>query len=93
VTHVSGAKTAAATAAVTLDLLRTLLEGRESVVAGQVLLDGEFYDLHAPIGVPIAVAPRGWTRVVPLSLWSEELVLLTRQAQHILANMRSWATG
>jgi malate dehydrogenase len=93
VTHVSGAKTAAATAAVTLDLLRTLLEGRESVVAGQVLLDGEFYDLHAPIGVPIVVGPRGWTRVVPLSLWSEELVLLTRQAHHILANMRTWATG
>ena len=53
VTQISGAKTAVSTAAVTLDLVRTLLDGREVVVSGQVQLDGEFYDLHAPVGVPI----------------------------------------
>ena len=90
VTHVSGAKTAAATAAVTLDLIRTLLEGREAVVAGQVQLDGEFHDLHAPLGVPIVVSPQGWTRVVPLARWSEELELLTRQTTALLASLRTW---
>ncbi len=93
VTHVSGAKTAAATAAVTLDLIRTLLEGREAVVAGQVQLDGEFHDLHAPLGVPIVVSPQGWTRVVPLALWSEELELLTRQTTALLATLRTWTAA
>jgi malate dehydrogenase len=90
---VSGAKTAAATAAVTLDLVRTLLEGREVVVAGQVLLDGEFHELHAPVGVPIVVGPLGWTRVVPVSLWSVELELLTRQTSQVLANLRAWTAA
>jgi malate dehydrogenase len=93
VTHISGAKTAAATAAVTLDLVRTLLEGREVVVAGQVQLQGEFYDLHGPVGVPIVVSPQGWTRVVPLALWSEELELLTSQTHQLLTNLGAWTTA
>jgi malate dehydrogenase len=76
VTQLSGAKTAAVTATVTVDLVRTLLEGREVVVAGQVQLDGEFHGLRGPVGVPIVVTPRGWTRVVELPMWSEEVELL-----------------
>ncbi len=90
VTHVSGAKTAAGTAAVTVDLIHTLLDGREIVVAGQVQLDGEFHGLHAPMGVPIMVNPQGWSRVVPLTLWSEELELLIRQTNQLLTNLSLW---
>jgi malate dehydrogenase len=93
VTQISGAKTAAATGAVTLELIRTLLEGREEVVAGQVQLDGEFDDLHAPVGVPIVVSPQGWTQVVPLTLWPDELELLTRQTNQLLANLRAWSVA
>jgi malate dehydrogenase len=93
VTQISGAKTAAATAAVTLDLVRMLLDGREEVVAGQVQLDGEFHDLHAPVGVPIVVSPQGWTRVVPLTLWPEELELLTRQTNQLLTNLHAWSVA
>lgn len=80
VTHLSGAKTIAATANVAVDLVRTLLDGREVVVSGQVQLQGEFYGIHTPMGVPIVVTPFGWTQVVPLQLWAEEVRLLQRIA-------------
>lgn len=80
VTHGSGAKTIAATANVTVDLLKNLLDGREIVVSGQVQLSGEFYDIHTPLGVPIVVTPFGWKQVVPLQLWAEEAQLLQRIA-------------
>lgn len=83
VTHSSGAKTIAATANVTLDLIQNLLEGREMVVSGQVQLDGEFYGLRTPLGVPIVVTPNGWTQVVPLQLWAEEADLLQTVAAQL----------
>jgi malate dehydrogenase len=83
VTHLSGAKTIAATANVTVDLLRNLLDGREIVISGQVQLAGEFYGIHTPLGVPIIVTPFGWTQVVSLQLWEEEVQLLKRMAEHL----------
>ncbi len=83
VTHTSGAKTISATANVTLDLVQNLLEGREMVVSGQVQLDGEFYGLRTPLGVPIVVTPNGWSQVVPLQLWAEEADLLQTVATQI----------
>ena len=83
VTHVSGAKTITATANVTVDLVQNLLEGREVVVSGQVQLDGEFYGLRTPFGVPIVVTPFGWTQVVPLQLWAEEADLLDKMATQL----------
>ncbi|MEM9006004.1 MAG: malate dehydrogenase, partial [Cyanobacteria bacterium P01_F01_bin.86] len=83
VTHVSGAKTITATANVTVDLVQNLLEGREVVVSGQVQLDGEFYGLRTPFGVPIVVTPFGWTQVVPLQLWAEEAELLDKMATQL----------
>ena len=83
VTHVSGAKTITATANVTVDLVQNLLEGREVVVSGQVQLDGEFYGLRTPFGVPIVVTPFGWTQVVSLQLWAEEADLLDKMAAQL----------
>lgn len=80
VTHISGAKTISATANVTVALVQNLLEGREVVVSGQVQLDGEFYGLRTPFGVPIVVTPFGWTQVVSLHLWAEEADLLATMA-------------
>lgn len=80
VTHLSGAKTISATANVTVDLVQALLDGREIVVSGQVQLDGEFYGVRTPMGVPIVVTPFGWTQVVAVQLWEEEAQLLQRIA-------------
>ncbi|PZO15731.1 MAG: malate dehydrogenase [Leptolyngbya foveolarum] len=89
VTHLSGAKTIAATANVTIDFLQNLLEGREMVVSGQVQLDGEFYGLRSPFGVPIVVTPFGWTQVVPLQLWAEEADLLQSMAMQLNQRLKS----
>ncbi|MEL6939420.1 MAG: malate dehydrogenase [Cyanobacteria bacterium J06598_1] len=80
VTQLSGAKTIAATANVTVDLVQNLLQGREIVISGQVKLEGEFYDIRTPLGVPIVVTPSGWRRVVNLQLWAEEAELLQQAA-------------
>lgn len=89
VTHLSGAKTVAATANVTVDLVKTLLEGREIVISGQVQLKGEFYDIHTPLGVPIVVTPFGWTQVVALQLWEEEACLLQRMANSMQRRLQA----
>ncbi len=91
VTHTSGAKTAAATANVTVDLVRTLLDGREIVVSGQVRLDGEFYDIQTPIGVPIVVSTQGWTQVVPLQLWADEEQLLLQMVDRLSSKIKEWS--
>ncbi|MDX2212177.1 MAG: hypothetical protein SFY66_02695 [Oculatellaceae cyanobacterium bins.114] len=88
VTHLSGAKTISATANVTVDLVKTLLDGKEIVVSGQVQLEGEFYGIHTPIGVPIVVTPFGWTQVVPLQLWEEEAQLLKRLAEQLKRRLK-----
>ncbi|WP_121967764.1 malate dehydrogenase [Leptolyngbya sp. BC1307] len=88
VTHVSGAKTIYATANVTTDLVQNLLEGREMVVSGQVQLDGEFYGIRSPFGVPIVVTPFGWTQVVPLQLWAEEADLLQKMADQLNSRLK-----
>ena len=80
VTHLSGAKTVSATANVTVDLVQSLLQGREVVVSGQVQLSGEFYDIRTPLGVPIVVTPSGWSRVVNVQLWAEEAEMLQQTA-------------
>ena len=83
VTQLSGAKTIAATANVTVDLVQNLLQGREIVVSGQVKLEGEFYDIQTPLGVPIVVTPSGWQRVVNLQLWAEEAEMLQQTADRL----------
>ncbi|WP_082812643.1 lactate/malate family dehydrogenase [Cellulomonas timonensis] len=67
-THTSGAKTANGTANATVSLVDTLLDGRDTVVAAQVALDGEVTVTGAPLdgvlGVPVVLGPEGWTRVL-----------------------------
>lgn len=91
VTQMSGAKTISATANVTVNLVRHLMEGQELVVSGQVKLEGEFHDLNEPLGVPIVVTPFGWTQVVPLKLWEDEVQLLKRQSDRLRAKLKQWS--
>lgn len=93
VTHMSGGLTANVTAMVTVDLVKTILASHEVVVAGQVRLDGEAYDVHGPLGVPVVITPQGWTQVVPPQLWEEEVKLLRRTARDINEKIEGWSNG
>ena len=93
VTHMSGGLTANVTAMVTVDLVKTVLAGHEVVAAGQVRLDGEAYDVHGPLGVPVVITPQGWTQVVPPQLREEEVKLLRRTARDINEKIEGWSNG
>ena len=69
-TQRSGAKTAAGSASATIDLLDTILDGRDIVVAGQVALEEEDEvelagrQVRGVLGVPVVLGQEGWTRVM-----------------------------
>ncbi len=80
-THQSGAKTATATAGATVDLVRTVLDGRDIVVAAQVALDGELdgaVEVPGRVqGVPVTLGPEGWTHVLLDPIADDEARLLS----------------
>ncbi len=96
-THQSGAKTASATAAATVDLVDTILDGRETVVAGQVELDGEVVLDGAPVrgvlGVPVVLGPEGWTRVLLDEPAGDEARRLSAVAGRIGAAVAGWTAA
>jgi len=82
-THWSGAKTANATAHATVELVKELVGGYDKVVPVQVMLEGEFYDVHGPFGVPVVLTAHGWQTVMPVALAPAEEALL-RQASLVI---------
>lgn len=97
-THQSGAKTPAGTASATVDLVETLLDGREIVVAGQVALDGEVSigaagePFRGVLGVPLVLGPEGWTRVLLDPLPDDEARRLAEAADGV-GQMLAAVTG
>ncbi|MDO8106087.1 lactate dehydrogenase [Isoptericola sp. b441] len=93
-THTSGAKTATGTAGATVDLLETVLDGREIVVAGQVQLAGEVVvggrRLTGVLGAPVVLGPDGWTRVLLDDLAADEAERLLACADRIHASLAPW---
>ena len=91
ITHLSGAKTVMATANVTVNLLKVLLEGEEALVAGQVALGrGDFYGFTGTLGVPIIVSARGVQRVVEIPLTAPEMERIAQISQEIGAKLAVW---
>lgn len=90
ITQLSGAKTANVTAEVVVDLVRTLLEGRQVIVAGQVALGVEYPGLEGVVGVPITVGIEGWTKVQQLDLGQDEERALLRGARAVQDKIRGW---
>ena len=91
ITHFSGSKTVLATASVTVDLLSTLYDGREVLVAGQTMLEpSDFYDLEGPLGVPVVVGAGGISRVVEIPLADTEYGQLAAVSQRLHAQVKPW---
>lgn len=96
-THQSGAKTATGTASATIDLLDTILDGRDIVVAGQVALDGEATvggaPVHGVLGVPVVLGPEGWSHVLLNPLPDDEDARLAASAAAIAAGSAPWTSA
>ena len=90
VTHLSGSKTVLATANVTVDLVSTLLDGREVLVAGQAMLEGDFYGMEGPLGVPVVVGAQGISRVVEIPLSDSEHAQLSAISKSVRRQVRTW---
>ncbi|MFC2079743.1 hypothetical protein ACFLSZ_07155 [Candidatus Bipolaricaulota bacterium] len=81
VTHYSGAKIVAGTARATMEFIRTITQGADVLVSGQVALEGEAYDIHGTIGVPFVVGNMGVDRVFELPIAADERDLLCESAR------------
>ncbi len=92
-THVSGAKTAVATAAATVELVEAIVEGREMVVAGQVALEGEVLGMRGVVGVPVVLGQQGWTSVVLPEMGADEVAAFARVTDGIQAKLGRWLSG
>ena len=90
ITYISGAKTSIATAHVVGDLVHTIMEGREVLVAGQVVLRGEYFDLDTVMGMPIIVGQQGWIQIVKPDMSVSDFTYLKKVALEISAHIREW---
>jgi malate dehydrogenase len=91
--HGSGAKTAVGTAGATVELVETLLDGRDILVAGQVSLDREVHDLVGVVGVPVVIGPAGWRQVMLDELPPDERQRFLESAEAIDKTLSPWGVG
>ncbi len=90
-THLSGARTVMATANVTVDMVRQMMEGREMSVAGQVMLEGDgVYGIRGALGMPLIVSHQGVVRVLAPPVWQEEARALHEAAAAVSAKIARW---
>ena len=83
VTHFSGAKTVIGTARATMEFLRTITQGSDVLVSGQIALNGEVYGIRGTIGVPFVAGNKGVDRVFELPIADEEKQLLCSAAERV----------
>ena len=72
----AGRTTELATAHAVTDVVGFIGSGAKMAIPAQVLLDGEWPDLHGPVGVPVVTDPTGWSQVVPEVISAEEQAAL-----------------
>lgn len=89
-TFISGAKTSIATANAVVDLVNTIIEGREVLVAGQVSLRGECFDMDTVMGMPIIVGQRGWLQIVKPDMNDRDFNYLRQVATGISHRIAEW---
>ena len=83
VTHYSGAKTVIGTGHATMEFIRTITQGADALVSGQVAVGGEVYNIEGTIGVPFVVGNRGVDRIFELPMDDAERALLVDSARRV----------
>ena len=92
ITHISGAKTATSTAAVTAELAEQILSGGQSVIPAQVsLASSDWFGPAGVIGVPVICGLRGWSQVIDLEMDDDERACLLSAADVIRERLASWS--
>jgi malate dehydrogenase len=92
ITHISGAKTAVSTAAVTTELVEQLLNGGQSVIPAQIRLEaGDWDGPPGVLGLPVICGLRGWSQVTDLDMTAAEHSCLRAAAAAITARLSDWA--
>lgn len=89
-TYISGAKTSIATANVVIDLVDSIMDGKDVLVAGQVSLDKECFDMKTVMGMPIIVGQQGWTQIVKPDMSDADLTYLKQIATQISQRIDEW---
>jgi len=90
VTHLSGAKTVTGTARATISFLQTIMMGNDSLVSGQLTLEGEFYGITGTLGVPFVIGNQGVERVIKLAVAEDEKRLLLRNAESVQEKLKPY---
>ena len=89
-TYISGAKTSVATANVVIDLVDTIIDGKEVLVSGQVALDGECFNMKTVMGMPIIVGQQGWIQIVKPDMTDADVIYLKQIATQIAQRIEEW---
>lgn len=92
ITHMSEAKTAVSTAAVTAELVEQLLSGVKGIIPAQVRLTE--HDWNGPagvLGVPVVLGLNGWSQVTDLEMDDEEWQCLLDVARDIRQRVQEWS--
>jgi len=87
VTHYSGAKTVVGTARATMELIRTITQGADALISGQVAINGEAYGIRGTIGLPFVIGNRGVDRIFELPLEAVERDRLCESAVAVDAKL------
>lgn len=94
ITHISGAKTAQSTAAITAEMVEQILSGGQSVIPAQVkLAANDWFGPAGVLGVPVICGLRGWSRVIDLGegeIDEEERDCLLTASRVIRDRLASW---
>ena len=72
----AGRTTELATAHAVTDVVGFIGSGTKMAIPAQVLLEGEWPDLHGPVAVPVVTDPTGWSQVVAEVISAEEQAAL-----------------
>lgn len=93
ITQASGAKTAFATAAVTVELLQNLQEGRTIAIAAQAIVDAGFHGIRGVFGVPLFAGDDGICQILDVPLSDREHHRLAQSAERIRRKIADWSAA
>lgn len=82
-THFTCHSTEMATAHSVAEFVQAFLDGSYRAVPAQVVLEGEWLDIHGVVAAPVVLGPNGWLSVLPLEMNDNEIDAVKAAAKSI----------